>query len=72
MCRDKNLILRKILKESRRKIREKEEIKDKRYINLHDSGGHGNDSSACATVAVRNLSFNNDNGQRLGVNVFSW
>lgn len=33
---------------------------------------HGNDSSACATVAVRNLSFNNDNGQRLGVNVFSW
>lgn len=35
-------------------------------------GGHGNDSSACATVAVRNLSFNNDNGQRLGVNVFSW
>ena len=41
MCRDKNLILRKILKESRRKIREKEEIKDKRYINLHDSGGNG-------------------------------
>ena len=35
-------------------------------------GGHGNDSSACATVAVRNLSFDNDNGQRLGVNVFSW
>ena len=35
-------------------------------------GGHGNDSSACATVAARNLSFNNDNGQRLGVNVFSW
>ena len=35
-------------------------------------GGHGNDSFACATVAVRNLSFDNDNGQRLGVNVFSW
>ena len=41
MCRDKNLILRKMLKESRRKIREKEEIKDKRDINLHDSGGNG-------------------------------
>ena len=40
-CLDKNLILRKMLKESRRKIREKEEIKDKRDINLHDSGGNG-------------------------------
>ena len=29
------------VKESRRKIREKEEIKDKRDINLHDSGGNG-------------------------------
>ena len=33
--------LRKMLKESRRKIKEKEEIKDKRNINLYDSGGNG-------------------------------
>lgn len=42
--------------------------KDKRQ----GGGGHGNDSSACAAVAVRNLSFNDDNGQRLGINVFKW
>ena len=29
------------VKESRRKIREKKEIKDKRNINLYDSGGNG-------------------------------
>ena len=29
------------VKETRRKIREKEEIKDKRNINLYDSGGNG-------------------------------
>ena len=29
------------VKESRRKIREKEEIKDKRNTNLYDSGGNG-------------------------------
>ena len=43
------------VKESRRKIREKEEIKDKRDINLYDSGGNGQTlkCSSYRQVAIR-------------------
>lgn len=40
--------------------------------NKRQDGGRINNSSTCETVSVRNLSFNNVNGQKLGVNVFSW
>lgn len=40
--------------------------------NKRQGGGRVNNSSTCETVSVRNLSFKNVNGQKLGVNVFSW